>query len=117
MAYFEGYLIPVPSDRRADYEAFAKDIAAKFLAHGATEVVEGWGSDVPDGELTSFPKSVDLQNGEIVVMAWNRWPSKAVRDAAMDAIFSDGGPPANMPFDGKRMIFGGFEPIIDVKSE
>ncbi|MBC8129677.1 MAG: DUF1428 domain-containing protein [Rhizobiaceae bacterium] len=116
MAYIDGYLIPIPSDRREAYREKADQAAAIFKKHGATRIVECWGDDVPDGKLTDFKLSVKLEPGESVVFSWVEWPSKDVRESTKEAIFEEmravmGDEP--MLFDGKRMIFGGFDVILD----
>jgi uncharacterized protein YbaA (DUF1428 family) len=114
MAYIDGYLIPVPDKNRDAYIALAEQAAAIFKKHGATQVVEAWGDDVPEGQHTSFPMAVKREEGETVVFSWVMWPSKAVRDAGMKAFMDEMQPtPESMPFDGKRMIFGGFQAIVE----
>nr|WP_243848448.1 DUF1428 domain-containing protein [Sphingomonas insulae] len=84
---------------------------AVFRDHGATRVVEAWGDDVAAGKVTGFPQALHLQDGETVVFSWIEWPSKAVRDAGMAKVMADARmqmPPDAMPFDGKRMVYGGF---------
>ncbi|MEM6535608.1 MAG: DUF1428 domain-containing protein [Pseudomonadota bacterium] len=116
MTYVDGVILPVPVANKDKYIALAKQMAGVFRRFGALKVIEIWGEDLPDGEVTSFPMAVKLEEGETVVMAMNIWPSKEARDkgweqAMADPVFSgDGG---DMPFDGKRMIFGEFETIID----
>jgi len=90
-------------------------MAPLFKEHGATRVVECWGDDVPDGKVTDFKRAVKAEPGENVVFSWIVWPSKQVREAATKKIMQDPRmqPPAEMPFDGKRMIFGGFEIVLD----
>ncbi|MEL6826063.1 MAG: DUF1428 domain-containing protein [Pseudomonadota bacterium] len=114
MTYIEGVILPVPIANKDEYIELAKKMAEAFKKYGATKVVEGWGSDLPDGEVTSFPMAVALKEGETVVMAMNYWPSKDARDKGMEAAMGD--PIFNgdaMPFDGKRMIFGGFDMILE----
>ncbi|MEM8548799.1 MAG: DUF1428 domain-containing protein, partial [Pseudomonadota bacterium] len=101
-----------------DKEAYlrhAETSAVVFKEYGAMEVVECWGDDVPDGEVTSFPLAVQAREGETVVFSWVVWPSKAVRDAGYEKMMSDPRMSEEnnpMPFDGKRMIFGGFNRIL-----
>lgn len=112
MAYFDGCVIAAPTARKAEYEAHVKRVAALFREFGALDSVEGWGDDVPEGALTSLPKAVQAREDETVCFSWVVWPSKEVRDAAWARMMTDPRmreSPA--PFDGKRMIFGGFEVI------
>lgn len=115
MAYVEMFIAPVPTANRAAYEAMTKAMSEIHKDNGALEVFEGWGANVPDGEVTSLPLAVQLKDDETVVMGWIKWPSKEVRDAGMAKMRSDprmGAAMANgMPFDGKRMIMGGFAPL------
>ena len=116
MNYVDGYLIAVPNANRAAYEKVAKDAADVFKDHGALRVVECWGDDVPDGKLTSFPMAVKKEADETVVFSWIVWPDRAKRDAGMKAAMGDPRmkhDPKSMPFDGRRMIYGGFQMIID----
>lgn len=117
MAYIDGFVAPVPLANRSAYLAFATKAAAVFKDHGALKVVECWGDDVQDGEVTSFPMAVGLQEEEAVVFSWIVWPDKAARDAGMPKVMADSrlqGFDKEMPFDGKRMIFGGFEVLMDL---
>ncbi|MDN2567718.1 DUF1428 family protein [Aquibium sp. A9E412] len=115
MTYVDGFVAPVPTGRREDYRAHAARAAEVFKAHGALACVETWGDDVPKGERTSFPMAVQLAEDETVVLGWIVWPSRAARDAGMAAAMADPRLTGEeMPFDGKRMIFGGFETILDV---
>jgi uncharacterized protein YbaA (DUF1428 family) len=114
MAYIDGFVIPVPTANRAEFLAHAHLVDAMFLEFGATRVVEGWGDDVPAGKHTDFARAVAATPDETVAFSWIEWPDKATRDAAMERLSADprmtGAAP---PFDGKRMIFGGFAPIYD----
>jgi uncharacterized protein YbaA (DUF1428 family) len=112
--YLDGMLVSVPSDRQDEYKAFAKDCGPIFLEHGATRLVDGWGDDVPDGKITDFRRAVQATADETVVFGWVEWPSKEVRDAAWPKVMADPRMEAlKPPFDGKRMVFGGFAPILD----
>ena len=117
MFYVDGYLIPVPTAKREVYRQLAESMAALFKEHGALTVVECWGDDVPEGKLTSFSMAVKRADDETVVFSWITWPSRGARDAGMKKVMADprmqpGSAP--MPFDGKRMIFGGFQAIVSV---
>jgi uncharacterized protein YbaA (DUF1428 family) len=115
MSYVEGYLIPVPADKEEAYRRQAEAAAPLFLDLGATRVVETWENDVPDGTQTDFRKAVKAEANEKIVFSWIVYPDKATRDAAHKAMTDDPRFEAlgEMPFDGKRMIFGGFETIVD----
>lgn len=114
MPYVTGFLTPVKTEDRERYIRSAQVSAPLFREFGALEHVETWGDDVPDGKLTSFPLAVKLEEGEVVVFSWLKWPDKATADAAWarmmeDPRFAD----MDMPFDGKRMMWGGFEVIFE----
>ncbi|WP_316747182.1 DUF1428 domain-containing protein [Sphingomonas sp. A2-49] len=111
--YVDGFLMAV-RDRDA-YVTMAQRAEGAFRDHGATRVVEAWGSDVAPGEVTGFPQATQLQDGESVVFSWVEWPSKAARDAGMPATMADARmqtPPDALPFDGKRMVYGGFAKLF-----
>ncbi len=115
MSYVEGFLIPVPRDKRAEYEEQARKAAPIFIDFGATRVVETWSSDIKHGDTTDFYRSVKATDDEDVVFSWIEYPSKEIRDEANakmmeDERFKEMG---EMPFDGKRMIYGGFEVIVE----
>jgi uncharacterized protein YbaA (DUF1428 family) len=115
MAFIDGFVIPVAKAKREVYLANAKVAAEAFKRYGALRVVENWGDDVPEGKVTSFPMAVKKQPDEAVVLAWVVWPSKEVREAAWKSLESDPVLQAqDMPFDGKRMIYGCFQTILDV---
>lgn len=113
--YVDGYLVPVPQENKNAYADLARRAAAVFLDHGATRVVEAWGDDLPDGTLTDFNRATKVVDGEKVVFSWIEWPSRDVRDAGQPKVMADPRmqEPGDMPFDGKRMIYGGFVPILD----
>jgi uncharacterized protein YbaA (DUF1428 family) len=116
MAYIEGFVAAVPAANREAYRKHAAEAAPLFKAFGATRMVEAWGDDVPDGKVTDFKGAVKAEPDEVVVFSWIEYPTKAARDAANEKIMSDPRMKemgASMPFDGKRMIFGGFAPIVD----
>lgn len=117
MTYVDGYVIPVPEANKDSYKALAERAAIIFKDHGALSVVECWSDDVPEGKLTSFPIAVQRKPDEAIVFSWITWPSREVRDAGMDAAMKDPrmkfDDPTQMPFDGKRMIFGGFRVLVN----
>lgn len=117
MSYVDGFVAAVPTANREKYKKRAAASAVVFKDHGALKVVECWGDDVPDGKVTSFPMAVKRKDDETVVFSWIVWPSRKVRDEGMKKVMADPRvqPDVNpMPFDGQRLIFGGFEPIVDV---
>ena len=117
MSYIDGFVLAVATADREKYRQFAAEVAPLFKAHGALEIVECWGDDVPDGELTSFPKAVQCGADETVVFSWIIWPSREVREKGMEKLVAD---PLmqhgamEVPFDGKRMIMGSFEELLRV---
>lgn len=115
MTYVDGFVVAVPADRKADYLRMAEVAAPIFMEHGALRVVECWGADVPEGKTTDFRRAVKAEEGEEIVFAWIAWPSKAARDEAHPKCMNDPRMDAfkEMPFDGKRMIFGGFDVVLD----
>src|SRR5215218_9357030 len=117
MSYIDGFVIPVPPGKKDEYRAMAAMAAPIIMEHGATRIVECWGNDVPDGKVTDFKRAVNAEPGENVVFSWIVWPSKDARDAANKKIMEDPDmrPGPEMPFDGKRMIHGGFELLLDIE--
>jgi uncharacterized protein YbaA (DUF1428 family) len=116
MTYIDGFVAAVPTANREAFRKHAADAAPVFKEHGALKVVECWGDDVPDGKVTSFPMAVKCEPGETVIFSWIVWPSRQVRDAGMAKVMADPRiqPDSNpMPFDGKRVIFGGFEVLVE----
>lgn len=114
MAYIDGFVIPVPADKKEAYRQLAARAAPVFKEYGALDVWECWGDDVPDGKVTDFKKAVQCEAGEGVVFSWIVWPSKEVRDAGNQKVMADPRmdmKPEDMPFSGQRMIFGGFAPF------
>lgn len=115
-AYVDGFLVPVPEGKKDEYRAIAEQAAAVFRDHGASRVVEAWGNDVPEGKVTDYRRAVKAAEGEAVVFSWIEWPSREARDAGMKRSMED---PRmrmdheNMPFDGKRMVFGGFRVLAE----
>jgi uncharacterized protein YbaA (DUF1428 family) len=117
MSYIDGFVIPVPANGKEAYRAMAAKVAPIFKEYGATRLVEYWGDDLPDGKVTDFKRAVKAGADENVVFSWIAWPSKAVRDAASKKIMEDPRmkPGDDMPFDGKRLIYGGFELLLDTE--
>lgn len=116
MSYVDGFVAAVPAVNKEKYTKHAEIAAEMFKEFGALKVVETWGSDVPDGKITSFPMAVKAENDETVVFSWVIWPSKEVRDAGWQRMMEDPrmSPDNNpMPFDGKRLIYGGFDIILE----
>ncbi|WP_454884565.1 DUF1428 domain-containing protein [Sphingomonas oryzagri] len=118
MGYVQGFLIPVPVAKKDAYRDMAAKTAPIFVEYGATRIVETWGDNLPDGKTTDFRKAVKAEDGENVVFSWIVWPDKATAEAAHEKIRADprmGDPGDPIPFDGKRMIYGGFVPIFDTE--
>lgn len=116
MKYVDGFVVAVPAENKEAYIAMAAKAAPLFKEFGALRVVECWADDVPDGKLTDFRRAVKAQDHEEVVFSWIEYPSKEVRDAANQKMMSDPRMKEfgeSMPFDGKRMIYGGFSPIME----
>jgi uncharacterized protein YbaA (DUF1428 family) len=119
MAYIDGFVIAVPKANKQKFIEHANTGDSVFADLGATRILECWEDDVPDGKVTDFRRAVQATKDEAVVFSWIEWPDKATRDAAMakmtdlvktDPRMSQESNP--MPFDGKRMIFGGFAPVV-----
>jgi uncharacterized protein YbaA (DUF1428 family) len=119
MSYIDGFVIPVPTGKKQAYLDMAAKAAPFFQEYGATRIVECWGDDVPNGKVTDFKGAVKAEPGETIVFSWIEWPSKEVRDEANRKMQNDPRMkmPEDMPFDGKRMIFGGFAPLLDTVGE
>ena len=116
MSYVDGFLVAVPAGNKQAYRDMAEKASVAFRKYGALRVVECWGDDVPDGKLTDFRRAVKAEEGEIVVFSWVEWPSKEARDAGWAKVMADPEMQpdhANTPFDGKRLIYGGFAPLFD----
>lgn len=116
MAYVQGFLAAVPKDSKEKYKAMAEEAWPMFRDRGALSMVENWGVDIPDGKVTSFPMATKMEEGETVIFSWIVWPDKATCDKAskeMEAEF-DASAMDDMPFDGMRMMWGGFEPLLEV---
>ena len=115
MTYVDGFVAAVPSENRELYRKVAEEAATIFKEHGALRVVECWGSDVPRGKVTDFHAAVEAKAGETIIFSWIVWPSKEARDLGNEKVMND--PRMSMddsPFDAKRMIYGGFEVLLDI---
>lgn len=116
MTYVDGFVAAVPTENKEAFRQHADKAAEVFKEHGALQVIECWGDDVPDGEVTSFPLAVKREPNETVVFSWILWPSRDVRNQGMEKVMADPRlqPESNpMPFDGKRLIHGGFEILVE----
>ena len=118
MSYIDGYVVPAKTSRKQEYIDMAAKMAKRFREWGALRIVECWGDDVPDGKATDFKRAVACESDETIVFSWIEWPSKDVRDAAMEKMQHDpemmaGMKDPNPPMSMKRMIIGGFEPVVD----
>ena len=117
MPYIDGFVIAVPTANKQKFIDHANLGDSVFIEYGATRVLECWGDDVPDGTRTDFRKAVQARDDETVVFSWIEWPDKATRDAGMQKMMDGNDPRMDpeknpMPFDGKRMIYGGFSPVV-----
>jgi uncharacterized protein YbaA (DUF1428 family) len=115
MAYVDGFVIPVPIDRKDEYFALARKAWPIFKELGMTRQVECWGDDLMKGEVTDFFRAVDAKEGETVVFSWCEYPDRATRDEANRKMREDPrmAEMGEMPFEGKRMIYSGFLPVFD----
>lgn len=112
--YVDGIVLPVPADKKDEYVAFCEVADAAMIENGAIRVVEGWGDDLMEGKQTDYHRAVQRKDGETVVFSWIEWPDKATRDAGWEQLMQDERLSArDRPFDGQRMIYGGFAPIVD----
>src|SRR5919112_6905462 len=116
MTYVAGFVAAVPAANKEAYRKHAADAAPLFKEFGVTRMVETWGDDVPDGKVTDFKGAVQAKDDEVVVFGWFEYPDRKTRDAANEKMRADPRMKemgASMPFDGQRMIFGGFAPIVE----
>jgi uncharacterized protein YbaA (DUF1428 family) len=113
--YVDGYLLPVPEGKKEAYRALAQKVAGKFTDFGAVRVVEAWGDDVPEGKVTDYQRAVKIEDGEGIIYSYVEWPDKETRDKGWASLMADPDMQGDheMPFDGKRMFWGGFRPIVD----
>ncbi|MDH4125520.1 MAG: DUF1428 domain-containing protein [Gammaproteobacteria bacterium] len=128
MNYIDGFVIAVPTANKQRFIDHAETGDSVFMDFGAIRVIECWGDDVPDGKLTDFRKAVQAKDDETVVFSWIEWPDKSTRDAAMAKMMDMMNDPSKvdprmdpaknpMPFDGKRLIFGGFAPVVSLQRD
>lgn len=115
MGYIQGFLIPVPTANKDAYLEMAAMSEPIFKEYGAIRIVECWGDNLPDGKTTDFKRAVKAQEGETVVFSWIEWPDKETYENAGKKMESDERwqQMPEMPFDGKRMMWGGFAPIFE----
>lgn len=116
MSYVDGFVLAVPAANKQAYIEHARNASPLMKEFGVQRMVECWGDDVPDGKVTDFRKAVKAENEEVVLFSWFEWPDKETRDAGVRKMMEDPRMKemgSTMPFDGKRMIFGGFQPILD----
>ena len=119
MNYVDGFVVPVPTAKLPDYRKIARRAGKIWREHGALEYVECVADDVQPGKVTSFPQAVKLKKGEVVVFSWVVYKSRKHRDAVMKKVMADPRlqkymDPKTMPFDGMRMFWGGFKPIVSM---
>ena len=122
MAYVDGFVVPVPTARLADYRKLARRAGKIWIEHGALAYTECVADDVKPGKLTSFPQAVKLKADETVIFAWIVYPNRKARDTVNAKVMADARlakmiDPANLPFDGKRMFWGGFKPLVELRAE
>ncbi|MEM8615569.1 MAG: DUF1428 domain-containing protein [Pseudomonadota bacterium] len=120
MTYVDGFLCAVPAAAKQAFIDHCELALPYFIKHGATRYMECWGDDVPQGTVNSMHTAVQCKDNEVVCFSWIEWPDKAARDAGMEAVMADmaanGADMTEMPFDGKRMIFGGFVPVAEASA-
>lgn len=115
MSYIDGFVMAVPTANKQKFIDHAREFDPVFMEYGATRIYECWGDDVPAGKVTDFQRAVQAKDDETVVFSWVEWPDKATRDAGMQKMMEDprmDPKETPMPFDGMRMIFGGFSPVV-----
>ncbi|MEP6343177.1 MAG: DUF1428 domain-containing protein [Maricaulaceae bacterium] len=118
MTYIDGFVFPVPTADKEKLRAYAETVDVLFKKNGALQVIEAWGDDVPKGKATDFYRAVNAKEDETIMFSWIMWPDKAAREAGNEKVFADmkamGEDAMEMPFDGKRMIYGGFNTLVDL---
>ena len=119
MPYYDGYLLAVPTANRDRYKEQAEKTWPMFQKHGAIALQENWGDDVPDGKVTSFPLATKKKEDETVVFSWIVWPDKETRDKGWQALMEDPEMqrPSELPFDGMRMMWGGFTEFVSLSAD
>lgn len=116
MSYIDGFVTPVPQANKQVYLDHVREVLTFFKDHGAVRMVENWADDVPEGKVTDFNRSVGKKDDEAVLFSWIEWPSKEARNSGMKTMMQDERMKSMaMPFDGKRLIFGGFSPIVETE--
>ena len=116
--YTDGFVVPVPEGKTEEYRALAAKMSKYFREQGATRVIEAVSDDVPKGKVTDFYRAVQAEDGEKIVFSFIEWPDKATRDTGWAKMMQeDPGKGEPMPFDGKRMFWGGFDPILDTAAQ
>nr|WP_225583528.1 DUF1428 domain-containing protein [Pseudoxanthomonas sp. PXM02] len=121
-SYVDGFVLPAPANGKDAFTDFAGTYDAIFMEYGAARIIEAWGDDVPHGKQTDFFRAVQAKDDENVAFSWIEWPDKAARDAGNKNVMADprmdpasqGDTP--MPFDGQRMIYGGFIPVVELRA-
>lgn len=118
MTYYSGFLLAVPTANRQKYVDHAKKAWPMFQRGGALRMVETWGVDVPHGKVTDFYMATQAKEDETVLFSWIEWPDRATADKAFAEMMADPDMQAmgEMPFDGMRMMWGGFEPVVDERA-
>lgn len=117
MSYVDGFVVPVPKSKLAQYRRLARKAGRIWREHGALHYIECVGDDVQPGKVTSFPQAVKLEPGEVVVFSWIVYASRRERDRVNKKVMADprlAMDPKSMPFDAKRMFWGGFKPMIEL---
>lgn len=118
MTYIDGFVFPVPTAHKEKLRAYAQKVDVLFKKHGALQVIEAWGEDVPKGKTTDFYRAVNAKADETIMFSWIMWPDKVTREAGNEKVFAEiqemGEEAMTLPFDGKRMIYGGFNTLIEL---